>query len=248
MSALRGRLQGEIEYTDSFGHRRVADINDHTELQGFLGLESLVDDIARLVEPGDWVIDLGANVGLVTSQLCRLVGPSGVVWAVEPLPVNVARLQFMKEANRLDQLKIFEAAASSSSGEAELRLPEGGESGWGSLTASWNRGGKLRVETRAVDDLVQGEPETRRLSMIKIDVEGMEPDVIAGAATTLAERRPMVVCEFNDLLLRDRGTSSAELLQLWQNNGYRPVDPRATGGEWLAGRNRDLVLEPTRPG
>jgi FkbM family methyltransferase len=235
---------GTYTYRDSWGHLVDADVSDYLERAGFLGAHSpaLLNRLGGLVAPGDWVIDVGANVGLVTSRLCQLVGPAGAVWAVEPLPRNVERLEALAARNRLGQLTVLPVALSSQAGTARLRLPIRGGGAFGSFVATWETAGEVDVDTARLDDLVAERRPPGPLRLVKIDAEGFEPQVIAGAAETLSTLRPLVLCEFNDVLLQQAGTSSAELLGRFAALGYAPARRHERRPPRLAGRNVDLLL------
>ena len=100
----------------------------------------------------------------------------------------------------------------------------------------------MDVATARLDDLVAGRRPPAPLRLVKIDAEGFEPHVLAGATETLSTLRPLVLCEFNDVLLQQAGTSSAALLQRFAALGYAPVTPLERRPAKLAGRNVDLLL------
>lgn len=249
-SALTRRLgsrvisSGVYRYRDPWGHLVEADLTDFLELAGFLGAHSpvLLRNLERIVGPGDWAIDVGANVGLVSSRLCDLVGPTGAVWAVEPLPRNVDRLDRLQKRNRLRQLTVLPLALSSQTGRARLRLPIRGGGAFGSFVATWEAAGEIEVQTARLDDLVAQRPHPARLRLLKIDAEGFEPQVLQGSIETLSVLRPLVLCEFNDVLLRQAGTSSSELLETFASMGYGPTAPLERRSSSLDGRNVDLLL------
>jgi FkbM family methyltransferase len=228
----------DIAYKDQWGYRRESLLTDRMEAYGFTGVRSLPACVARRIRPGDWVVDAGANVGVVTAELCHRVGACGMVWAIEPVPRNVARLRQLKDLNHLESLIVFPGALSDVRGTAQLRLPVGGESAYASFTKSIDMSGVIDVTTWTLDDLVFDRSRDRALTLVKIDVEGFEPQAIAGAERTLRELKPLVLCEFNDILLRDAGSSSKQLLELFARVGYTPV---AAPGD-LTNRVADLVL------
>lgn len=235
----------ELSYRDGMGHWRVANLADHMDIVGFLGFpDGFPYDVARLIKPNDWVVDVGANIGLMSAELCNLVGSHGYVWAIEPIPRNIVRLEQLRDANGFVQLQIFRGALSNSTGSAPIQLPKGGESGWASFTKSWDMAGNLDVQTWRLDDLINAIQPPQRLALLKIDVEGSEPQVLDGARQTLLNLKPPVFCEFNDGLLRDAGLSSDQLLDMFADLGYQPVSRRADVRKTLPGRVRDLLLMP----
>lgn len=214
----------EVRYRDRYDYTRRTLLSDHMGLIGVLGLEErLPTRVWSQLQSGGWAIDVGANVGLVTAPLCERVGPSGAVWAIEPVPQNAARLRQLRSDNALPQLSVLEGALGDTNGTASIRLPAGGESGWASFTKSWDTSGELAVKTWRLDDLHESFPP-QRLDFVKIDVEGYEPQVLQGASATLKRFRPLLMCELNDILLRDAGSSSAAVVGQLRALGYRRVD------------------------
>jgi FkbM family methyltransferase len=217
-----------IEYRDRWGWLHDADLSDPSEALGFVGKPELAREIGDRIGKGAWVVDVGANVGIVTAALCRIVGPDGYVWAFEPLPENLLRLETLKQANDLAQLQLFPGALSSENGEAQLQLPVDGNRAHPSLAMQTGVEGSVRVRTWALDSLPP--PRSgRRIEFIKLDIEGHEPAFLAGARETLAAMRPLVLCEFNDPHLREGGSSAEALLQEFARFGYRPVSAYREG-------------------
>lgn len=234
----------ELVYRDADGHIRTVDLRDHMESLVFVGRHRLPRAVADMVRPGDWAVDVGANVGSVAGQLCPRVGRDGLVWAVEPLPRNVERLRALAEANGLHQLEVLPYALGARRGMATIRLGGEGASGYSSFTASWICNGSLDVPTERLDDLTAAVDHERPLRLVKLDVEGFEREVLAGAEATLRRWRPLVYCEFNDIILTDAGSSSAELLQCFRELGYSVAPAWQRAGQRLAGRNVDLLMAP----
>jgi FkbM family methyltransferase len=245
--AMSRRLSAaEIAYRDTNGYMRLANPTDHLELVGLIGAtEPLPRQVVKHVRAGDWVIDVGANVGNVTAALCGLVRSDGLVWAIEPIPQNVKRLSQLRDHNGLTQLEVIDGALSSATGRFEIRLPKSGHSGWASFTKSWDVARTLEVATFRLDELVAAASTERRLSFVKIDVEGFELEVLTGAAETLRTYRPLVFCEFNNILLKDAGHSSYELLSAFQGLGYAIAGRSNRDKVRLNERLEDLLMVPT---
>jgi FkbM family methyltransferase len=237
---------GSGTYRDSFGYLRRADLSDPIEALAFVGVDhGLPQGALDCVSSGDVVLDAGANVGTVTAQLCHRVGQEGTVIAVEPLPANVSRLEALKTDNDLRQLEIVQAALWDERGEIELKFPEKADrtSPYGSITASWIDGGTVKVPTLTLDELIPSGPG-RRVSLIKLDVECAEPSVLSGAKRLLAEHRPAIYCEFNDIVLRDCGFSADRLLDRFIEIGYEVSARDVVRSRRLTGDVTDLLLLP----
>jgi len=155
-----------------------------------------------LVRPGDRCVDVGANVGVHTVRLARLVGADGEVIAIEPDPDVVRRTNRNIALNGVANVRVISAAASERAGEMRLYRP----SPWDTNRA---RASLLRhpyltgiittVPVVTVDDVCAGEPVT----LIKIDVGGHEAAVVRGAADTIARHAPAIVFEYAPELLDD---------------------------------------------
>lgn len=240
--------RGTTTYRDPHGHVVDADLSDYLERAGFFGAHSapVLRHMVALLRPGDWAIDAGAAVGLFAGPMAAAVGRTGSVWAVEPLARNVQRLQRLKELNDLVQLEVLPVALTSETATARLRLPAApGGSAFGSFVATWERAGETEVPTCRLDDLVMARDPGRPLRLLKIDVEGSEPELLEGAAATLTGRfKPLVVCEFHDPLLHTAGSSSQDLLERFATLGYAPRPPFDRPARRLDGRVCDLLLGP----
>ena len=196
-------------------------------------------DVVRLLErtlrPGMVVVDVGANVGFHTVLAARLVAPGGRVHAVEPVPWNVEVLRANAWRHGCgDTVSVHPLAAGAESGEASLAIPADGRSGT-ELAAPGGAGELVRVEP--LDALV---PEVR-VDLLKVDVEGAESDVIAGARG-LIERSPglLVVAEFRprttaaevapEAALARYETLGFELCVLRRDGRAQPADARTLLG------------------
>jgi FkbM family methyltransferase len=237
----------EIQITDRSGHLQRIDTRDQMGANALVGRYRLPADVISSVVPGDWVVDCGANIGIITSQLCASVGPTGAVWACEPVPANVVRLESLKERNGLKQLRVIPCAIGAAPGTATIGLPPPGRSGWASMTKSFGMADHAQVVVDTLDRLATDPPAGLQLRLLKLDVEGYEFEVIEGATDLLRDHQPMVYCEFNDVLLCDRGESSVKLLARFAGLGYQPVPGSGSSVAKMAGHVVNILLQP-QPG
>jgi FkbM family methyltransferase len=151
--------------------------------------------IRSLLEPGSSFIDVGANIGWYSLLAASIVGSTGQVMAVEANPQNCDLLERSAKHNGYDQIVVIPFAASDSLGVVALRtdstngaiVPLDGISQ--SMTCSYV------TPARPLDDIVS-EAKLSRLDVMKIDVEGAEPQVLRGAAKSIGRFRPTIVSEF----------------------------------------------------
>ena len=138
------------------------------------------------IEPGMVVLEVGAHIGTHTIPLARLVGPYGRVYAFEPQRKLFGELHHNLALNAITNAYPLRFAIGS--GEArvvEMNPSRDGNEGGTSV----GTGGDL-VELRELDSFGFG-----RVTAIKIDAEGLEKDVLAGAEETILKNRPVIVLE-----------------------------------------------------
>lgn len=139
--------------------------------------------IQSMVKPGMTVYDIGANAGFYTLAFSRLVGPQGRVIAFEPLAENVASLRRHILLNGLSNVTVIQAAVSGEVGMASFQL--GPNNAMGHLSGD---AGAYMLPTVTLDGLVQS-GTIPPPDLVKMDVEGAESTVLAGAADLLAQHR-----------------------------------------------------------
>jgi FkbM family methyltransferase len=162
-----------------------------------------LEAIARLVDPGETTLDIGANIGQMTTLMSRCAGPTGRVIAFDPHPEvfsllteNVRRLKSNPENA---EVVLHNLALSDTEGEATLDLGDGwaGNHGLARLADGKATGTNLlQVKVNTVDLLLG---QDARVGLCKLDVEGHEMKVLSGATALLKERR------IRDILFEDLG-------------------------------------------
>jgi FkbM family methyltransferase len=171
---------------------------------------------ASLLHQGDVAFDIGANAGIYTLLFSELVGPSGRVVAFEPSPANVGYLLEHQSLNVATNVLVVAAAVSRESGRAMFDL------GTDSSTGRMSPHGALEIDTIRLDDFVA--KENCRPSLIKVDVEGAEVDVLEGASKTLRDLAPLLLIATHSAALK------AACIELLEHHGYS-VRELGTGGQ-----------------
>ncbi len=179
----------------------------------------------RVLKPGMVFIDVGANDGYYTLFAARRVGPTGLVVAAEPSSRERAHLQRNLGRNGLDNVTVVPAAIGAASGLADLHLAHGVHAGHNTLGAFAHddvvRASLERVPIEPLDAVVE-RLGLSHVDFVKIDVEGAEARVVAGATNVLEKMRPMLLLEVNDKALRAQGNCADTLLETLRDKfGYR---------------------------
>jgi FkbM family methyltransferase len=144
-----------------------------------------------LLRAGDWALDIGANVGHYTKRMAELVGPSGRVIALEPVPdtfsLLAANVRMFAHAN----VSLLNVAASDRIAIADMQVPRfaNGLSNYYQASLSAGSGG-LAVLTLPIDELSL--PTVR---LVKIDVEGHELPALRGMRRLLQRDHPVLIVE-----------------------------------------------------
>jgi FkbM family methyltransferase len=162
----------------------------------FEGIE--LDYVAKIVQPGDTVFDIGANIGLYSIVLGTSVGEAGQVIAVEPIRSNADRIKQNLELNSLKNCQIITSAVGASAGEITLNLShDPAYHSVGEVSEDRGNGSSVNVKIIRLDDIWKdlGSPKVR---FVKIDVEGLESDVLIGAMDLLKHSFPVLLLEAND--------------------------------------------------
>jgi len=149
--------------------------------------------IETLLAKGNTFIDIGANKGDYALLAARIVGSQGKVFAFEPEPANCKWLKKSIELNQYTNIELHEIALSDTNGNAQLHL--GDISCIHTLLPMQKGRGRsaISVNIQTLDQFLETIGWTKPISMIKIDVEGAELNVLRGAQKTLATNKDLVV-------------------------------------------------------
>lgn len=173
-------------------------------------VDSEVGQIAqKLLQEGDVVLDVGANVGLVARQFATYVGPTGNVLAFEP---DIKTSVYLKRnVRKLPQVQVHEVALSDANGTASFYLdPRSGTSN--SLAEREVAGDVVTVPCETLDHFLTSHPFDR-IALIKIDVEGAESKVLRGMRETLKSHpETHIILEFGPHNQEMAGVNPADFL------------------------------------
>jgi FkbM family methyltransferase len=163
-----------------------------------------------IVQPGRTVLDIGANIGVHSVDLSRLVGRDGIVHSFEPQRLTFQMLCANVALNSCSNVFTHQTAVGAGGGTILVPSldPEEPHNYGGLSLLTPSPGEPVALVTIDSMDL----PDCQ---FIKIDIEGMETEALRGAAATIMRFRPFLYVE------NDRQARSAELIDLMQQYGYR---------------------------
>ncbi len=155
--------------------------------------EDEIKFLRRLLQPGQRIIDIGANLGVYTLSMARTVGPTGRVWAFEPASSTAGLLAQGIAANGFGHVVLEQCALSSESGTLRLTLND--QSELNSLVRDGEPSGASEEVQVSTLDECRERHGWRDIAFIKIDAEGEERNILNGGKRFLAEESPLIQYE-----------------------------------------------------
>ena len=217
---IESRLRKEVEFDWIAGSKLIAR-NGMTGATGniYCGLHEFADMafLLHLLRPGDLFVDVGANIGSYTVLASGVCGARSI--AVEPAPETLQSLKRNVEANKIgNRTRLIESALGAEAGTVRFTVGQDTTNRIANHDDEETR--EVRVQT--LDEILS------ELSpvLIKLDVEGYEPNVIAGAAETL--RKPSLLAVLTETA--DNKVSAGLNGAGFQKASYAPFQRKLTMG------------------
>lgn len=174
-----------------------------------------------IVRPGDIVVDGGANAGLHTIPLANLVGADGLVIAVEPIPSVFARLA---QQSGTRPVELHQAALGDKPGKCTFVINEPNAA----LSHVKHHRDKLSVDEKEITVecvTLDGLVASRKITFIKLDLEGFDFVALRGASNILSDSRPAVVFENSRRWAAEcYGYTCDEFFEFFDSLGYSIFD------------------------
>lgn len=231
------RINQKAFIDNVFGHRLYQNVDDIAidysplsgmELQDVELLNGEVGFMIRELKQGDNVIDIGANVGLITLLLAKVVGPAGNVISFEPGPKSFALLKLNTLINGYKNITLTNKAVSSSSGIENLFIcPTGESDNQVSVTdLEWENEVRIGmpIETVSLDDYFLSENDVK-VDFIKIDTQGGEYKALQGMQNLLNRNRDIrLIIEYAPYLPLWKDLEPQRFLDLIRSLGFKIYD------------------------
>jgi FkbM family methyltransferase len=205
-----------------------------------------MDMMVRYVKPGSIAYDLGANYGMHTLLMGRLVGPSGHVYAFEPNPEIFLSLNEQVTLNDLHMVRTIPLAVSDQVGKAWF--DQGEDRAVGHLVSRTGAISEriLHVQTTTLDKFVF-EDRNAPPDFLKIDVEGAESAVLRGCLRVIAQYHPIFIIELHNpqedravgTILRNCGYTA------FQVESGQPIENMESGWPDSNGMSGTILASPS---
>ncbi|CDM66242.1 FkbM family methyltransferase [Pyrinomonas methylaliphatogenes] len=191
--SLLARADSEIVHIESgpmAGLRlAISEHTSHAHISGTYELETQIA-IARLVKPGFVCYDIGASIGYLSLLMARRASH---VYAFEPAPHAAAEIERQATTNGFSNISIIRRPVSDQKRSVTFAITD---VAYGSAIARGDtKWPTIQVETLTLDSFIKDHPAP---DFIKIDVEGEEGRVLAGARELLRHKRPIICCEIHN--------------------------------------------------
>jgi FkbM family methyltransferase len=184
----------------------VNPVLEREQMRGLFFEQEELEFLAERLPRGLRIVDVGANTGNHTLFFATVMAAEKVM-PIEPHPRAVAAIRATVEANALANVDLSCLGRAVGAGEGRLKAVNSASAGLGATHYLADPGGPVSLSP--LDDLVAG-----AVDFIKIDVEGMEMEVLAGARSTIAKYRPFIFIEVLD--------TAIESFMAWLDKaGYR---------------------------
>ena len=175
--------------------------------------EDEIKFVRLLLKPDQKAIDIGANYGLFTLSMAKIVGPGGGIWAFEPASSTSAFLSESLAINGFSHVVLDQRALSDHSGTAQLSLHDNSE--LNELVRDGDSLGSSETVTLISLDDAMREHAWSDIEFVKIDAEGEEGAIIQGGRTFFATQSPLIQYE-----VKAGAAIHLELIQAFADVGY----------------------------
>ena len=218
----------------------VRRLEEHEKMLSILGVCDLIvtESLWRLTQPGELAVDVGANIGYMSSILAKRVGSSGSVYAFEAHPEIFKELKHnvkrWEQDNNINNISIQNLAVSDKSGFLKLGVPEAFNQNRGISSIVTdndeiaNKSSVLTVQASTLDEFLVD----KNVGVLKIDVEGHEIQVLKGAENLLKTGR------IRDCVFEEHNSYPTTVTNYFESMGYQVF-------RIAKGFKKPILLNPT---
>ncbi len=172
--------------------------------------------MSELIKPGDSIVDVGANIGFYAKKFSQLTGPTGTVACFEPDDYNYLRL--LQTIHNLPNVKSLKAAVSGTTGQLEFYTSPDKNVDHRAYAPD-EFATKYTVDCISLDEYLG---ENAKVDILKVDVQGFEMQVYAGAKKILENNQTIkIFSEFWPYGLQKAGSSKEAYFNFFTEKGFK---------------------------
>lgn len=223
---------GSIRKVERFGLKYTLDISHVVDHYLYYSVKdtSFNSFIDTCVKPGDFVLDIGANIGTTITRLASKIGAKGYAIGFEPSPSNYRRATGHIEMNELKNCHVENIGLGDKPGSFKLFRVNEHNPGMNRIlkTEEVNEYPYDEIQIITLDDycLQKG---ISQINAIKIDVEGFEYFALKGGQNALSKWKPAILMELNNGFLKEHNLSVSDVFNLLKECGYQHFVKAGTG-------------------
>ena len=193
----------------------IANIVDWNIYFGFY--ETAREKLFRLHPDPKTIFDIGANIGEISLRFAQLF-PQATIHSFEPFPETFRTLKQNVSLNCFPNIRLHPLGLGAQKGAVFFEERAIGNPGMNRVTSDLQRS-SMQAAITTLDTFAE-EHGGPAISLIKIDVEGYEMEVLKGAEKTIKEHHPIFFIELDDDNLKEQGSNALELVKLLISHGY----------------------------
>ena len=178
---------------------------------------SEVSLVKELLQPGQTVLDIGANIGYYTLLFSHLVGPAGRVIAFEPDPNNYALLQRNIADNNCENVTAHQLAVGARKERLKLFQCAGNNGMHRAYQSICCGDDFVSVDAVVLDQFLAQGPA---IDFIKMDIEGFELFALQGMSHLLEKHSPTIFVEFSPSALAEAGVTTTSFIRFFADRDY----------------------------
>jgi FkbM family methyltransferase len=198
-------------------------LSEHVQREIYLNAFEVeeVEACRQMMPAGGTAVDVGGNIGWVSLNLADAAGPAGRVISFEPDPSIADQLKYNRDLNGFQsRIEIVCQALGEHPGEIAFNRASGENKGLGSIVSAEGSTEQIKVPVTTLDRAL-AERGISKIDFLKIDVEGFEFSVLAGAEGILSRKAiANIMIEWNGVLQTRQNRTIDEFCQILLKHGY----------------------------
>jgi len=185
--------------------------------------------IEQELKPGDYFIDIGANIGFYSLIASEIEGVQ--VYGFEPSPRELKRFKTNISINNKTNIQIFPIALSDINQELILSISDLGNAGMNSIVNPINTFEKVNIQAKRLDSVLNLK-EMQKVKIIKIDVEGYEHEVLMGMENLMPFFKGAFIVEISPDMMRKSGRNAMDIYNWMSRFSFSPKQGYQGSGQY----------------